>query len=100
MTLIVSPAARQDLLDISAYITDDLHNPIAARNVVQKIARLVNQLKRFPELGAGLPQADGTADYRHIVVESYLVIYKSTGTDVTVTRIFYAKSDYLQLLRG
>jgi toxin ParE1/3/4 len=100
MKVVLSRLSEQDLGELFSYISNELHNPIAARNIATKILRRIQSLANFPELGASLEGADGRlGDYRYLLVDNYLVIYKITD-QVSVIRILYARSDYIQLLQG
>ncbi len=93
MKVTFSAKAEEDLAKIFQYINDDLHNPIAAQNIVEKIIRLSQKLSIFPELGASLKTIDPTLDnYHHLIVDNYLIIYKVTDREVAILRIIYARS--------
>jgi toxin ParE1/3/4 len=100
MKIVLSRVAEQDLGDLLLYISDELYNPVAARNIATKILRRTQALASFPEMGAELESADRRLHgYRYLLVDNYLVIYKITDR-VSVIRILYARSDYIQLLQG
>ncbi len=66
-----------------------------------KILQRAKLLANFPELGANLAHVDPKlGGYRHLLVDSYLIIYKVAHEEVCVVRILYARSDYEQLLHG
>ena len=98
-TLLYSPLAQQDLEGIFDYISQDLHNPDAARNVVHDILDRVEGLEAFPFLGTaveGLPADSG--EYRVIGIRNYLAFYRVSDTSIFVDRILYKRRDYLPLL--
>lgn len=100
MKVVLSRVAEQDLGELLSYISNELQNPIAAKNIATKILRRTQSLANFPEMGAGLEDADHRlGGYRYLLIDNYLVIYKITD-QVSVIRILYARSDYVQLLRG
>lgn len=100
MKVVFSVAAEQDLDSLYSYISNELQNPIAARNLATKLLRRAQSLAAFPEMGAGLGSIDRRLDgYRYLLVDSYLVIYK-VADRVSVVRILYARSDYVQMLQG
>jgi toxin ParE1/3/4 len=100
MKVVFSPAAEHDLGDLFAYISENLQNPIAAQNIVEKILRLSYKLANFPEMGASLRTVDTRiSSYRYLLADNYLVIYKVGVQDVNVIRILYARSDYVRLLQ-
>jgi toxin ParE1/3/4 len=99
LKVVFSPAAEHDLGGLFVYISNDLQNPIAAENIVKKILNLSQKLASFPDLGASLESIDARiADYRYLIADNYLVIYKTTGPEVHIVRILYARSDYVHLL--
>ena len=94
-------AAEQDIEKLFLYIQDDLVNPIAAQNVVQKILQRMQQLTNFPEQGASMMAIDTRLeDYRYLIVDNYLVVYRYNRDVVYVIRILYARSDYVRILQG
>lgn len=51
-------------------------------------------------MGASLESVDHRlGGYRYLIVNNYLVIY-SVADEVSIVRILYARSDYVQLLQG
>ena len=99
MNVVFLPAARQDLLKISEYISKELQNPIAANNIVKKILSLSDKLMNFPEIGASLETLDARINnYRYLVARNYLIIYRITSSEIQITRLLYARSNYVELL--
>lgn len=99
MNVVFLPEARSDLLKLAEYIREDLQNPIAAKNIVKKILNLSDKLMNFPELGASLEELDVRINsYRYLVAGNYLIIYKATSSEVQITRVLYARSNYVELL--
>jgi addiction module RelE/StbE family toxin len=95
---VFSRLAVQDLGGLFSYITDELQNPIAARNITTKILQRTRSLANFPEMGASIEASDSRfSGYRYLLVDNYLIIYKITD-QVSVIRILYAGSDYVQFL--
>jgi addiction module RelE/StbE family toxin len=98
MKVVFSRVAEQDLRDLYSYITSELQNPIAARNITTKILQRTQSLANFPEMGAALEANDKRfSSYRYLLVDNYLIIYK-IADQVSVIRILYARSDYVQFL--
>ena len=101
MKVVFLPAAEHDLAEVYAYIKDDLQNPIAARNIAAKILYRSQSLATFPEMGASLEAVDHRlAGYQYLLVGNYLITYKADALRVSIVRILYARSDYVQLLQG
>jgi plasmid stabilization system protein ParE len=94
-------AAEQDIEKLFLYIKEDLANPIAAQNIAQKILRRIQQLTNFPELGASMTTIDTRLEnYRYLIVDNYLVVYRYDRDALYVVRVLYARSDYVCMLQG
>jgi toxin ParE1/3/4 len=101
MNVVFSLATEHDLGELVSYITNDLQNPSAARNIATKVLQRSQSLASFSEMGAYLGDIDHRlGGYRYLLVDNYLLIYKVIGTEVAIIRILYARSDYMQLLQG
>lgn len=101
MNLSLLHAAEQDIEKLFLYIQDDLANPIAAKNVSQKILKRMQQLTNFPDLGASMVDIDARlVNYRYLIVDNYLVIYRYNKEKIYVVRVLYARSDYVRILQG
>lgn len=98
--LLITPVARDDLMEIKDYISMNLHNPSAAMNTVKGITSQMRDLKQFPEMGTIVFLAAGTAQYRYLIYKSYMTFYHIQGDSVIVDRVLYGRRDYLQLLFG
>jgi len=94
-------AAGQDIEKLFLYIHDDLANPVAAQNVVQKILQRMQQLTDLPQLGASMAAIDTRLeDYRYLIVDNYLVVYRYNRDAIYAIRVLYARSDYVRMLQG
>jgi len=94
-----SRLAHRDLEQIGDYIADDLKNPIAALNTVNRIQDTIDILADFPESGALLSAHYETAgDYRFLVCGSYLAFYRAVDNVVYIDRILYGRRDYIKIL--
>jgi toxin ParE1/3/4 len=101
MKVAFSAAAEHDVGDLFIYITKNLSNPIAAKNIVEKILRRSKELESFPEMGTSLRTLDSRlGNYRYLIIDNYLLIYRVVIQEVSVVRILYARSDYVRLLQG
>jgi len=101
MKLRLLPAAEHDIKKLFLYIKNDLANPIAAQNIVQKILQRMQQLTDFPELGASMIAIDTRLEnYRYLIVDNYLVVYRYDRNAIYVVRVLYARSDYVRILQG
>ena len=75
--LLISPEAKQDLLEIKEYISNELDSPIAARNVTDKIIKQISTLSDFPKIGTMLSSIiNMETGYRFLVCGSYTAFYR------------------------
>jgi plasmid stabilization system protein ParE len=97
--LLLSPEAQCDLETIKAYISNELANPIAARNVVSRITKSLKSLKDMPDIGPKLSSKISVeTGYRFLVSGKYLAFYRHENTTVFVDRILYGGRDYVSIL--
>lgn len=95
----ISPEAKDDLLEIKSYISQDLCNQQAAENLVSKIINKISGLSDHPGIGAPLSSVvDINTDYRFLVCANYLIFYRCEDEIVFVSRILYGKRDYTRIL--
>ena len=99
-TVVLSPLARQDLLDARHYIAAELQNPAAARRVAAKIFKSLQLLKQFPLAGAPLQVSVLDTGYRTITGGNYRAFYRCEQDTVYVVRILYARRDFMRILFG
>ena len=86
--------ARDDMLDILQYISEELDAPMGARRVLDRIESDLDRLRLNPY--SAPVSRDGylaSQDYRVLVSGKYLAIYKVNDNDlcVTVYRVVYGK---------
>lgn len=98
-TLHYSSLALQDISDIYNYINTEKQNPIAAKNTIQGIKSAISELKTLDNIGTKviLP-TDIETKYRFIQYKNYLIFYYSDKTEIYISRILYARRDYLNIL--
>ena len=71
----LSEEAQNDLLEIKAYIEEELLNPSAALATVSRITKSLRILQNHAQAGAPLSSiADIESDYRFIVSGNYISI--------------------------
>ena len=94
-----SPEPLNDLQKIWRYISENLSNPIAAKNTVNGIMDCVDILKQFSKAGSTLKFSNGiNSGYRFVQYKNYIAFYRISGNDVFVDRVIYGKSDYMKIL--
>ena len=97
----ISPEAKDDLVEIKSYISQDLCNQQAAENLVSKIINKISGLSDHPGIGAPLSSVvDINTDYRFLVCTNYLIFYRCEDEIVFVSRILYGRRDYTRILFG
>ena len=95
----LSPEAQDDLMDIKNYITEELENPQAAIDTVNKITSSIRLLRDHGHIGAPLSSvAVIDSDYRFLVSGNYLVFYRANDNDIYIDRILYGRREYLRIL--
>lgn len=95
-SFIFSPAARQDLLDIWAYIAEE--NIETATKVLTIIEEKCHMLSEFPHLGHHRKYLT-----HHPVlfwpVYNYLIIYKKDTSPLEIVRILSGYRNFIDLLQ-
>ncbi len=93
--------ARADLLEIKAYITEELDNPTAARSVVGKIFNSIRILESHAYAGPSLASITGLeTEYRFLSSGNYLIFYRVVAQNVYIDRVLYKRRDCLRVLLG
>lgn len=94
--------AETDLTEILRYITDDLCNPGAAKELGGKIFESIDTVRNFPLSGLPVENlflADKTI--RRLLVDNYIVYYKAADSEKTIyiIRIVYGKRNLDEIYR-
>jgi toxin ParE1/3/4 len=93
--------AEHDLKGIADYITNELRDSSAARNVISKIGEAIIDLELFPFRNAiVLDERLALKGIRLKIVESYIVFYVISEGNfiVTIVRIIYNRRDWIMHL--
>lgn len=93
-TLRIIPLFEEDLNSIVDYISDQLQNPIAARNLVNEVETAI--MKRLPNAESFAPYqslAVHPYPYYYIQIHNYLVFYVVIDDVMEVRRIIYSRRD-------
>ncbi len=83
-----------DFNDAADYISDTLHNPIAADNLLNELVKEAKTLLVFPKAAkpyASPPEVD--ADYYALRVKNYLAFYVVRGDVIEFRRFLYSRAD-------
>lgn len=98
--LMTQPAA-DDLKGISAYISNELREPVAAKKLVNKIKEAVTSFSELPTRHALISDEYLAAvGIRRIMIDNYMIFYIVSEKDATVTvvRILNGKREWVYLL--
>lgn len=95
----VSKAARNDLMQIRAYIRDELSNPDAAQNIIRMLRQGIEKLADMPERGKPLDTVLMVhTEYRFLVCENYRIFCLCDGETVEVVRVLHTLQNYMRAL--
>ncbi len=100
-TLHIYSLAQSDFEGIFRYISNELHNPIAAANMIDafmEALELVCQNPRSCPLVSSRLIKDQTL--RKLVVKNYIVFYRPVdiSREIQVVRVLYGMRDYEKIL--
>ena len=99
MILSYTPLARQDLHEIEAYIKNELANPQASKNTVQRVLKGCSNLKANPKLGLDLSSKIGQkTDLRYLIISNYIAVYRIEKNTIKILRIRDGRTDYINYL--
>lgn len=96
------PLARQDMVEIVAYVAKTLSNPVAATRLAEKLTEAAEDLRAFPYAQpAYQPLRPLKREYRKLLVENYLMLYWVDEAEkrITIVRVVYARRNYGKLLK-
>ena len=97
----VSPQVAEDLLEIKDYIENELLNPIAAHNTVEKIVETYEDLANYPEIGIPIERyVSFPTDYKFVLANNYSIFCRIEEDCVKVIRIMYSRRDFVRILFG
>ena len=97
----ITEPAEKDLYEIGIYISKELLEPMTAKKVISKIAKVINSLEDMPLRNAVV--TDERLAYRGIRkvnVDNYIVFYiaQEENKTVTILRILYGKREGMNLI--
>jgi len=96
--VVLSPAAKQDLLDIWLYIADG--SVTAADRAIDGITERCRDLARHPLAGEAEPDLDKNLRSSPTGIGDYIIFYRprSTGNGIEVARVLHGMRDLRELL--
>lgn len=101
-TILITPAAKRNIIQATDYITHILKNPTAADHLLQSIQTKVSSLSDIP---TRLPLVDEPVlrswGIRILMIQNYYAFYTVSESrhQVTVIRFLYAKRNWVSLLK-
>lgn len=95
-TLVQSPAARDDLLDIYESIAAE--RPKAADKLFAKINAAIERIREFPASAA--ESSDIAPGLRALTVAPYLILYRFDADAVLVVRVVHGARDRREIDLG
>ena len=96
-----APLAAQDIAEILEYMIVSLNNPTAAAAFADELERCYDRLERMPMMYEACRDVRLRAmGYRKAVVQRYVLIYKLSEEEKTVSilRVFYGRQNYAETL--
>jgi len=92
MKLRINPLVAKDLKSIKDFIAED--NADKALETVQKLYRQFENIQQFPYIGADLSKrVSFKRDYKYVVWEDYVVLYKVGKEEVEIYRVINRYQD-------
>lgn len=88
-TLITSPEAEQDLLDIWLYIAED--SPVNADRFLDRLEGKALKLAEFTEIGIDRPEL--AADLKSFPVDRYVLYYRINTGGIGLIRVLHGSRD-------
>lgn len=99
MRVEVVSTALSDLKDINSYISDELGNPKAAKNVIGKIRQTFSLIADSPYIGQSLMnKINVNTPFRFLTCGNYLIFYVVEEKRILIHRIIYGRRDYANRL--
>ena len=87
-------SAKDDMLKIADYITNDLYNPTASMNLIEKLEQAKNSLKEFPTRHPKHESGTTKKVFRKMLVDNYILFYIIEDSDVYIAFVLHQKQDF------
>jgi len=88
-SLIISPEAEQDLLDIWLYIAED--SPVNADRFLDRLDERTQKLSEFTEMGIDRPEL--APDLKSFPVDRYVLYYRANANGIELVRVLHSSRD-------
>ncbi len=99
--VIVIDPAKNTLMDIVMYITDNLANKKAAKDFLDEVNSSYNNLASTPFMYSACPDERlKRQGYRRVVIKNYIMVYRvlERKKEVQISAFFYGGSNYENIL--
>lgn len=100
-TVLIAEKAKNDMYEITRYISEDLLNAIAALRVLQKFEDVIAGLSTMPERHEKVrDEWAQSRQIRKLMVDNYIIFYTIDESEVKVNviRILYMRRDWINLI--
>ena len=100
--IVYLPIAKQDIIDIILYISDQLNAPKAAMDLLDAFDHSISLLSEFPYAHKIYrPLRALEVEYRMLPVKNYAVVYTVREQEkvVEIHRVIYARMDLTTLIK-
>ena len=99
LQLKIFPAAQSDMEQIFQYISTELCNPTAARELIDAFEKALDNVCAFPQI-CPLTDNEYVRDktLRKLVVNNYIVFYRATDSEIQVIRVIYGMRNFTDIL--
>jgi addiction module RelE/StbE family toxin len=96
MKLRINPLVAEDLKEINSFIAED--NAEKALETVQRIYHQFENIQQFPYIGVDLSKrVSFKTDYKYVVWEDYVVLYKVGKDAVEIYRVVNRYQDITKI---
>jgi toxin ParE1/3/4 len=89
LEITISPEAKQDLLDIYAYIY--LDNKVYAEQFLDRFDEKIQLIREFPEIG--LKRTEFSDSFRSSMFGHYVIFYRINPAYLEVVRVLHTARD-------
>jgi addiction module RelE/StbE family toxin len=100
-TVLIAEKAKNDMYEITRYISEDLLNTVAASRVLQKFEDAIVGLSTMPERHEKVrDEWAQSRQIRKLLVDNYIIFYTIDESEVKVNviRILYMRRDWINLI--
>lgn len=101
-TAVILPQAEKDITEILDYITNELKNPTAAKNLWTDIKEAIGRAKLFPYAMPIIKNEHITLgkEYRRLDVNNYVIVYKvaEPQKEIRIFAVLYGPSNIMAKL--